>query len=63
MRSLKYFALLAILGFGFSVTSTPAAQAQVGIGIGIGGGYPDGGYAYGPPACQWGYYGYAPYKK
>lgn len=54
MRSLKYFALLAI--FGFFLTPTRSAHAQVSFGINIGGGYPVG-----PPECQYGYYNYAPY--
>ena len=36
------------------------AHAQVSFGVGIGGGYGEP-YAYGPPACSYGYYGYAPY--
>lgn len=54
MRSLKYFALLAI--FGFFLTPTRSAHAQISFGINIGGGYPAG-----PPVCQFGYYDYPPY--
>ena len=54
MRTLRYFALLAI--FGFFLTPTRSAHAQISFGINIGGGYPVG-----PPACQYGYYNYAPY--
>ena len=57
MRSLKYFALFAIVGI--IVMSTPAAHAQISFGINIGGG--DGDYDEAPPVCQYGYYGYAPY--
>jgi hypothetical protein len=52
---LKCLALLAIVGF--ILTPAPAAHAQISFGIDIGGGYPD----VGPPVCQYGYYGYAPY--
>lgn len=54
MRNLKYFALLAFIGF--VLASTSSAHAQISFGIGIGGGYPEG-----PPVCQYGYYGSAPY--
>ena len=57
MRLLKYVALLWIV-------LMPAAYspAQVSIGIGIGtSGYPPPVYEYRPPACAYGYYGYAPY--
>ncbi len=55
MRSLKYFALIAILGC--FLMPTRSAQAQISFGVNIGGGYPAG-----PPVCQYGYYDYAPYS-
>src|SRR5450759_451398 len=51
MRYLRYFALLAVLMLPLAYS-----QAQVGVVIGVG-----PGYVYGPPACQYGYYGYYPY--
>jgi hypothetical protein len=50
MRYLKYLALLSIL-------LAPAAysHAQIAVGVGV------GPYGYGPPACSYGYYDYAPY--
>lgn len=54
MKSLKYFAMLAVLAVPLAFT--PAAQAQVGVGIGIGPGYGDAA-----PVCDYGYYPYAPY--
>src|SRR5690349_10067381 len=54
MRYLKYFALLAVLGFLAAAPSQ--AQVRWGIGIGVGPGY------YGPaPVCAYGYYSYYPY--
>ena len=51
MRFLRYLALLAIL-----VVPAAYSDAQISVGIGV------GPYAaYGPPACSYGYYGYAPY--
>jgi len=56
MKVLKYLALLSVL-------LVPAAysHAQVSVGIGIGGYGYGPPVAYGPPACAYGYYGYAPY--
>src|SRR5271170_6058595 len=51
MRYLKYFVILALLGFVAAVPS----QAQVRVGLGYGAGY------YDAPVCTYGYYGYAPY--
>ena len=53
MRILRYLAAVSIL-------CLPAAyaRAQVGVGVGVG---PYAGYGYGPPACSYGYYDYAPY--
>ena len=50
MKVLRYLALLSVL-------LVPAAysHAQVSFSIGV------GPYAYGPPVCTYGYYGYAPY--
>src|ERR1017187_5004358 len=52
MRFLKYLALLSIL-------LVPAAysHAQIAVGVGVA----PYGYAYGPPACSYGYYDYYPY--
>lgn len=54
---MKVFRYLAVL----SILLLPAAysHAQVSIGIGVGSYGPP--VAYGPPACSYGYYGYAPY--
>jgi hypothetical protein len=54
MRFLKYLALLAI----FLIQAT-YSHAQVAVGVGVAP-YGDA-YAYGPPACSYGYYDYAPY--
>ena len=51
MRGLKV--LLTTSALFATLSLIPAAKAQVSIGIGVGGG---------PPACQWGYYDYAPYS-
>jgi hypothetical protein len=57
MKFLRALGLTAVLGMIFLIPSKPA-QAQVSFGVGIGGpAYP----VYGPPACEWGYYNYAPY--
>ena len=56
MRYLKYLALLAIL---FAPVASSHAQVAVGVGVGPYDGY--GAYAYGPPACTYGYYDYSPY--
>src|SRR5271155_5486540 len=53
MRYLKYFVILALLGFVAAVPSQ--AQVRVGVGLGYGAGY------YDAPVCTYGYYGYAPY--
>ena len=50
MRFIKYMLLLSVLAF-------PMAHASAQV---AGGEYGDG-YAYGPPACSYGYYGAAPY--
>ena len=52
MRLLRYLAVLSVL-----LIPVATAHAQVSVGVGV---YP-GGYAYGPPVCAYGYYGYAPY--
>lgn len=54
MRFIKYLVLLSVLVFPMA-----HAKAQVAVSV-YPGGYGDG-YAYGPPACSYGYYGYAPY--
>ena len=54
MRYLKYVALLAVLMVPLAFSQ---AQVRVGVGVGIG-----PGYVAGPPACAYGYYGYAPYS-
>lgn len=51
MRSLKY-GLLAVAAGALFAVSAPRANAQVTFGISIGD----------PPACPYGYYGYAPYN-
>ena len=50
MRYLKYLALVSVLMLPLAYS-----QAQVSVGIGVG-----PGYAAGPPACAYGYYGYSP---
>ena len=60
MRGFKW-----MLGAGALLTclalAPSTASAQVSVGVAIGG--PQVGVAIGgpPPACQWGYYDYAPY--
>ena len=51
MRYIKYLALATVL-----VVPLACSQAQVSVGVGSG-----PGYVGGPPACSYGYYGYAPY--
>jgi hypothetical protein len=51
MRSLKHFALIALL-----IVPLGYLEAQVRVGVGFG-----PGSIYGPPACEYGYYGYYPY--
>jgi hypothetical protein len=51
MRSMKFLLASAVLLAAAFVA--PAAQAQISVRIGGGG--------YGPPVCEYGYYGYAPY--
>ena len=53
MRFLRYFAL----AIGILLVPAAASHAQVSVGIGVGGYAP----VYGPPACSYGYYDYAPY--
>jgi hypothetical protein len=48
MRYLRYLTLLAVVTF--AIAAAPKSQAQVVVGLG-----------YGPPACEYGYYNYAPY--
>ena len=56
MRFIKYLVLLSALFMAMRY-----ANAQVSVGVVVyPGAYADG-YAYGPPACAYGYYGYAPY--
>src|SRR6201995_531402 len=59
MRHLKYFGILAVLGFGFFLATAPKANAQVVVGVNPGYAYGDYGVA---PACEYGYYDYAPYS-
>src|ERR1700723_4482663 len=47
MRYMKYLALVAVLMLPLAYS-----QAQVAVGVGVG---------YGPPACDYGYYGSYPY--
>src|SRR5580692_6275061 len=54
MRYLRYLAILSIFLLPASFSH---AQVAVGVGVGV----PSGGYAYGPPVCDYGYYDYAPY--
>ncbi|MFZ0818252.1 MAG: hypothetical protein WAM78_22180, partial [Candidatus Sulfotelmatobacter sp.] len=49
MRYMKYLALVAALMLPLAFAQP--SQAQVAVGVGVGG----------PPACAYGYYGYAPY--
>ena len=50
MKVLRYLALLSIF-----FVPVAYSHAQVSFSIGV------GPYAYGPPVCAYGYYGYAPY--
>jgi hypothetical protein len=50
MRYLRYLALLSVL-----ILPGISAHAGVAFGVAVGPGY------VGPPACAYGYYGYAPY--
>ena len=54
MRYLRYLAILSIFLLPASFSH---AQVAVGVGVGV----PYGGYAYGPPVCDYGYYDYPPY--
>src|SRR5580692_10376293 len=56
MRYLRYLALLSI----FLLPAT-LSHAQVSVGVGVGVPYAAPYVAYGPPACTYGYYPYAPY--
>src|ERR1700735_3566741 len=49
MRYMKYLGLVA--GLVLPLAFAQPSQAQVAVGVGVGG----------PPACAYGYYGYAPY--
>jgi len=53
--SLVLFALLLALPFAAT------ANAQVDVGVGVGPAVVAAPDAYGPPACEWGYYSYYPY--
>ncbi|MDE3105099.1 MAG: hypothetical protein KGK08_07970 [Acidobacteriota bacterium] len=57
MRSLKLVALLAFV----LLPAATIAQAEVHIQVGVGVPVYGGGYAYGPPACPYGYYAEPPY--
>lgn len=57
MSKIGLVAALAV--FGFVLAPAQKAEAQIAVGVGIDG-YP-APYAYGPPACAYGYYDYAPY--
>src|SRR5258708_38958703 len=48
MRYLKYLALVGVLMLPLVFAQPSHAQVAVGVG-------------YGPPVCEWGYYGYYPY--
>ncbi len=58
MRTMKYFALLALLMVPLAYSQ---AQVSVGVGIGVGPGFYGPRYLAGPPVCAYGYYDYAPY--
>src|SRR6185437_12160468 len=61
MRYLKVLAVAAAIMLPLALM-VPAANAQVSVGIGVGPYYGyDGGYAYAPPVCTYGYYSYYPY--
>ncbi len=53
---MRRLSLFAVLFAGLFLMPVVSARAQVSVGIGVGPGY------YGPPACSYGYYGYAPYR-
>src|ERR1700721_38953 len=59
MRKLRLVVLAALLAVAVSLA--PHAQARVFVGVGIGPVIAPVPYAYGPPACDYGYYSYYPY--
>jgi hypothetical protein len=58
MRYLKFAVLLGVM---LAVAGTASAQVRVGIGFGVAPVYDGPAYVAPPPACAYGYYGYAPY--
>ena len=52
----------AVTGGGGLHGRTQALGRHQGVGVGVPAPYYAGGYAYGPPVCTYGYYGYAPYQ-
>ena len=49
LKNFKHLAMLAVAGFALAAFPAKSANAQVVVGVG------------GPPVCEYGYYGYAPY--
>jgi hypothetical protein len=56
MRYLKVLALLSIL-----LVPAVVSHAQIAVGVGVAPYAYGPAYGYGPPACSYGYYDYAPY--
>src|ERR1700729_2949308 len=53
---MRYLRILAVLGL-FLIPASYAHAQGYSVGVGVG----DPAYAYGPPACSYGYYSYYPY--
>src|ERR1700678_193858 len=60
MRYIRSVLIAMLVAVPFLVTST--AHAQVAVGVGVGPDVVEAPDAYGPPACDWGYYSYYPYS-
>jgi hypothetical protein len=58
MKNVRLVLLAMLLIVPFAAT----AHSQVAVGIGVGPAVVAAPYAYGPPACDWGYYAYYPYS-
>jgi hypothetical protein len=58
MKSLRLVLMAMLLALPFAAM----ANAQVAVGVGVGPEVVPAPYAYGPPACDWGYYPYSPYS-
>jgi hypothetical protein len=58
MRSMRLVLFAMLLAVPFAMK----ANAQVSVGIGVGPAIVGEPVGYGPPVCEWGYYGYYPYE-